>query len=107
MRVCCQSFEPLPFQRSLNKSSKAVVGLSKSSRNPQKPGICFKEIFKSFEYPTVRCSKLEPFCETNLANLANFGRNLANFGECWRNFGGNLANFGGIALWQVNLGYFG
>ena len=40
----------------------------------------------------------------NLANLANFGGNLANFGG---NLGGYLANFGGIALWLVNLGYFG
>ena len=33
-------------------------------------------------------------------------RNLANFGGNSANSGGNLANFGGIALWQVNLGYF-
>ena len=45
--------------------------------------------------------------ERHLANLANFGGNLAKFGEFWQNFGGNLANFGGIALWQVNSGYFG
>ena len=39
----------------------------------------------------------------NLAKLANFGGNLANLA----NFGGIWQKFGGIALWQVNLGYFG
>ena len=43
----------------------------------------------------------------NLANLANFGGKFGKFWRIGRNFGGHLANFGVMALWQVNLGYFG
>ena len=64
---------------------------------------CFDDLGFLFLGKTSSIRKLEPFCETNLANLVNFR-------EFWLNFGGNLAklaNFGGIAPCQVNLGYFG
>ena len=73
--------------------------LEKCNSSWGKPSDC--NYISEFQEELTGCSKSEPFCETK------FGGNLA---EIWRKFGEiqqDLANFGGIALWQLNLGYFG